>query len=104
MMLNNVPVHDGSMFFWHEGHGSVEASDFLKQIDAPVYDDACDVGFKVRSHKTGRTVLFTLSETLKTRDGEDTAGWVYTSRRERYAWDWADDEKTAEIRITVWND
>jgi hypothetical protein len=67
MAINpNLPVHDGSKFTWHNGHGSIERSDFNgRQLMSRVYDDACDEGFYIVSHKTGKKVLFTYNESTQ---------------------------------------
>jgi hypothetical protein len=42
-----------------------------------IYDDACDVGIAVRSHKTGRTLRFYLSTEDRDDSGENVAGWWF---------------------------
>lgn len=75
-----VPVHDGKLFDWRDREGAVDASTLAANGDgrawmARMYDDACDVGFVVRSHRTGATRTFFLAEEL-----------VSTSQGETYAW------------------
>ena len=43
-----------------------------------IYDDACDVGYRIRSHKTGKTILFANSNIIRDRDG-DIQVWIYRS-------------------------
>ncbi len=58
---------------------------------ARVWSDSCDLGFLVRSPKTGAVLLFTLtSEDKGLRDGE-TQAWTFTSVE-------------GDIRIVVLND
>lgn len=72
--LRDVPVHDGSKFFWHQGVGSCDASD-LGRVSARLYADSTDVGFIVRSHRTGRTKAFTLARV--TKDSDEVLSWAY---------------------------
>jgi len=76
-LLRNVPTHDGSRFFWHMGVGSADASDLGRVISARLYADSTDVGFIVRSHRTGRTKAFTLART--TKDSDEVLSWTYES-------------------------
>jgi hypothetical protein len=41
-----------------------------------VWDDACDVGYRLISHRTGRSVVFALSDTRRDGDG-DVQVWVF---------------------------
>lgn len=52
-----------------------EASTIQYRGAERLYDDACDVGIAVRSHRTGRVVHFYLRET-DVRD-DDTLGWHF---------------------------
>lgn len=56
-----------------------------------IWDDACDTGFYLESHKTGRKILFVLSETC-VEDGFPVE-WLYIS---------ADPE--FEFELTIFND
>jgi hypothetical protein len=44
-----------------------------------IYDDACDVGFAVKSESTGAVVVYVMSSPLFHGEGEDRelAGWNY---------------------------
>lgn len=69
-------------FFDYNKDGKVfcaEASDLPKGFDflGPIYDDACDSGFKLMSHKTGKEILFTWWKTDRDASGEDIAGWWF---------------------------
>lgn len=48
------------------------------ELPAPgrVFDDACDVGYMVRSHHTGRVILFSELEVRRDADG-DVQVWIY---------------------------
>lgn len=39
-------------------------------IDCQVYNDACDAGFTLVSHVTGREAIFTFKEHLRDEEGE----------------------------------
>lgn len=77
----SIPVHDGRKFTWDGRHGFAEASDLdcagHRPIHSCVWPDAADVGFRVKSHKTGKMVLFTCHKT-QIDDGE-VVGWEYRS-------------------------
>ena len=56
-----------------------EASDLDNRHLERIYDDACDVGFAVKSEKTGNVVVFVMSGTFNTQTGDESelAGWNY---------------------------
>ena len=59
MVNKNLVTHDGSLFTWLGNEGSIEVSDLGKlQFYGQVFDDAADVGFFIRSHRTGTKKLF----------------------------------------------
>jgi len=69
-----VPTHTITM---HEGMMIAEASSLmLGHIDfTQVWDDACDVGLTLVSHRTGREVVYALEDIA--RDGEgDLLFWT----------------------------
>lgn len=79
----NIPIHDGTQFDWQGERGTADASDLndglgLLSFEGRVWNDSADVGFYVRSHRTGALVLF-VQENVQVRDG-DTLWWQYTSR------------------------
>jgi len=55
-----------------------EMSDLPSSPFKRVYDDACDVGFELESHKTGKRILFTLAAENKLDEG-DIASWLFLS-------------------------
>lgn len=58
-----------------------EASDLgLGAHDGRVYDDACDVGFILVSHKTGDAILFVQDGV--DMNGDEIAGWRYKAYME----------------------
>lgn len=63
-----------------------------KNLFRQVWDDACDVGFIIRSHHTGREVTFALYSQVTDSDGDVTA-WHFDSLDEDVNW-----------RVTILND
>jgi len=76
---SQVPVHSGSKFDWHGGVGATEASTLGPRWSGRVWPDAADVGFVVRSHRTGKTMLFTLESTELEKGSGDTLCEVFRS-------------------------
>lgn len=61
-----------------------------------VYDDACDVGYTLVSHRTGKELVVAHDDTVKNREGEVVA-WVYRPVRRSGGLD-------ASISLHVLND
>lgn len=76
----NIPLHDPRQFTWNsvDNTGTTEISSLSPRAWSRVYDDACDVGFEVKSHRTGVTRLFTMTREVKNDDNEITH-WEFTS-------------------------
>ena len=57
-----------------------EASDLENRHLERIYDDACDVGFAVKSHLTGHVVTIVMTTPIYRGEGEDreVSGWHYT--------------------------
>lgn len=96
-MLNSVPRHPGCIFSWAYGEGCADASDFSNPppgappLCGRVWDDACDVGFFVVSHRTQESKLFTHSKSVRDPFGELLYD-VYTSHPDRV------------VQIRIYND
>jgi len=75
----NLPTHDGRSFSWEGNTGYAEVSDLGRGADVAgrAFPDACDMGFYVRSHKTGARKLF-LETGVRRLDG-DVISWIYTT-------------------------
>lgn len=97
MMNPNLPVLDGGLFSWKAGNGQTEASDLGLNTcwSQWVWDDACDIGFFVKSPRTGVQKLFILSFVQKDREG-DIQYWVYKEHT-KYG-------HQGTITLTVYND
>lgn len=70
-----VPTYSTRPISWRQTHGSVEASDLTGfgqsgPFVSRVWDDSADVGLVLRSHRTGREVLFGLVDVDRGSDGE----------------------------------
>lgn len=75
--MKALPIHDGSKFDWSTGIGIADASDFRgKKLLGRVYQDASDVGFIVRSHRTGKEKAFVEVRTALDNYGE-TKYWEF---------------------------
>ncbi len=86
-----IPIYDARRFSWDCRRGSAEASDLNSHSPRPrtpgtriperplwyqVWNDSADVGFNVRSHRTGRIELFTMIEERRGPDHE-TMHWTF---------------------------
>ncbi len=71
---------ESSLFNYRNGSFSAEASCLGKRnLAALIYDDAADVGFLMKSARTGKKVAFSLSKIVKDNDG-DIQCWEYVSQ------------------------
>lgn len=63
---------------------SAFASDMENRHQQRLYDDACDIGFAIKSQLTGNVVVFCQSKVVYHGDGEDReiAGWNYVPTAE----------------------
>lgn len=82
IILDDTFAYDGAMFSVssHEDGTKVlvaEASTLGYHGPRRIYDDACDVGIAIRSHRTGRLVRFYLDSEDMDHSGEDVAGWRF---------------------------
>lgn len=66
---------------------TVDISDFGKRgcdlLFQPIYDDACDIGFLMKSTKTGKEVLFVFSHESLDPEGE-IVEFVFNSTEGNY--------------------
>lgn len=87
-----IPEHPGEMFSWFRDHGVAMVSDFPRlprvtgqppvwgtcgPVVGQVWSDACDLGFMIKSQRTGRSVLFLLENDERSEDG--VVAWNYRS-------------------------
>ena len=58
-MLKDIQIVDSKLLTWSKDDRSFccfESDNIIKP--SRIYDDACDFGFFVKSHKTGKKILF----------------------------------------------
>lgn len=72
--MDELPCHDGRKFTWTKNMGSVEMSDLPNPfcVWAVSSTGRRTMGFKVRSHKTGRTLTFHFDHDERDGEGEVT--------------------------------
>lgn len=72
-----------SFFTWSQGVAHAEASDMENRHLQPLYDDACDVGFAIKSDKTGEVVTYVMERPVYD-EGEDheLLEWRYVPTNE----------------------
>lgn len=89
------------MFTWTDSglKGCCEASDMGNRHLQRLYDDACDVGFAIKSDKTGLVVKFHMDKVHQSDEGEITH-WTYKACTEC----WRLGIEVPMIDITVFND
>lgn len=85
-----MPIHPGSHFVWEGRTGTAFASDLPEHFASRIWNDSCDVGFFVRSERTGAVKLFVRESMIKNAEGE-VVGDEYVS----------ESGKNASDRITV---
>ena len=80
MKLPIVEFDSGSFTYTESDKTLVsEASDMGNRHLQRLYADACDVGFAVKSDKTGNVIIYVMSAPFYHGEGEDRelAGWNY---------------------------
>lgn len=60
-VLDSVPIHSSRRFAWYGRRAVGEISDFGQFFMGRLYNDSCDIGFRIVSSITGKTVTFYLS-------------------------------------------
>ena len=63
-----------------------DASDLDNRHLEKIYDDACDVGFAMKSEKTGKVITFVMESPFHTQtdDERELAGWHYVPTSESF--------------------
>lgn len=81
MILQNIPTFEAKAFSYYgiDKKFVTELSDLLGGTNRPfmsnIYDDAADVGLRIRSH-TGREEIFHLTDVIRDADGDITV-WIF---------------------------
>jgi hypothetical protein len=78
----SIPVYDGALFSWSNATGFVDASSLgINPGITPsrqVWSDSCDLGFMIRSPRTGQERLFILDSCGETRNAEgELTSWKF---------------------------
>ena len=77
-----LPIHNARLVTWRKDvgtTGSVDASDLGPNFTGRVWNDACDIGFILKSPKTGREILMVQTGRSTDREG-DVTSWLFESR------------------------
>jgi hypothetical protein len=70
---------NGDKFAWSKNRGVTEISTLGPDFDfSRVWNDACDEGLTIVSHKTGREIVFAINNTRRDADN-DVVAWELTS-------------------------
>lgn len=73
-----IDIIPSELFSFSENTFSAEASDLYGySLTKLIFDDAVDVGFSIKSAKTGAVEIFTVSDHAEDREGE-LLYWIYT--------------------------
>lgn len=76
-MLLHPTTIETSRLTWDASSRLFASDDSDLPRPSQVYDDACDVGYTLRSHLTGQEIVFVQSNVVRDREG-DIMFWVYT--------------------------
>lgn len=101
-MKFNVIEFPSKMFTVSGNKLVAEASDMGNRHLQPLYDDACDVGFAVKSERTGKVVTFVMQSPFYKGEGEDRelGGWHYVPTSESFR----NVPECQNMEATVFND
>lgn len=87
---NHLPIHDGALFTWSKGSGSIERSSIRGTL-AGYLDGAGEFDTAMRVKGKGETRTFFLSERKEDQEGE-LVSLLFT------------DYKNPYVTVEVWND
>ncbi len=74
-----IPCHPGRHFTWDGKIGVTFASDLPEHYSSRIWADAADVGFYVRSERTGEIRLFCRGQAIRNPEGEDVGEEYFSS-------------------------
>ena len=77
-----------------------EASDMENRHLQPLYNDACDRGFSVKSERTGNVVTFVLSDVRLFPDDDGICSWEFTPTTESMS----QHPECIGMKATIFND
>lgn len=74
----DIQPFDSKQFSYNSSDKTLtaEASDLNNKHLQQIYNDACDVGFAIRSNKTGKVVTYYMTHEEKDNEG-DIKWWIY---------------------------
>ena len=82
-MKLNLVEHSSKQFRYDAADKTLSAfaSDMENRHLERLYDDACDVGFAVKSDNTGNVIVYVMTSPIYHGEGEDReiGGWCYTA-------------------------
>jgi hypothetical protein len=96
---SDVPL-DAAAFSWRGSNAYAEASDLPTLRLHQVWQDSCDEGFTVVSHKTGERTTFVKYGETRDSDG-DLQATVFVSVNNKTG---CTDKPVARLSITIFND
>lgn len=81
---SGIPVHSSSLFDYRHGVFTVFRSDLGDRVEDRIWADSCDVGFFIKSAKTGVQVLFTFAKQINECDTRVDIYVGAVNRRDNY--------------------
>ena len=91
----DLVMHDSHSIMWLGTHGDCDASDLTaghnRELLGRVWNDSCDEGFMVQSHRTSDVLCFVVTKTTSNDD-------------ELLSWELESVGFTPKLTITVHND
>ncbi len=75
----HLPEHSGRRFTWTGRVGVADESDLGSPYFSQVWEDACDVGFRVRSHATSKVITFVYHRIVRP-SGDDSDNYALVFR------------------------
>jgi len=103
--MRSIPMVDSNLFSWDKesrmlvGEISTLQANGQGNLYGQIYDDACDVGFQIRSRRTDETVVFYLADEVRTEEQDDQV-WIFLPVAECIR----KNPKLAEVSVHVLND
>lgn len=70
--MKNLPVHSSKIFSYSNQNFVAESSDLGPRGMSQVWDDACDLGFSIRSERTNVVKTFVIDRTHTDNEGDVT--------------------------------
>jgi len=103
--LRSIPTIDSNLFTWDKQFKMLHAEistlqgNGLRGLYGQIYDDACDVGIKIRSRRTEEDVIFYLADEVR-NDDDEIQEWIFLPVEEFVR----KNPKLAFISVNILND